>query len=152
MADLASKYLVKTSNTYFFEIFKKSDRKCPILVPHTIIVEGGSVRQWYFTSVKTGVVLQKNFNHRSPTEVFNAILKESPLSTLKEKDLDESDAGGYGPVLTVPKIMRRTANLKQNQHIGDLDVNYPPIAMVRAPGDGEAKPFRPHEFHHLISE
>ena len=129
MADLASKYHVKTSNTYFFEIFKKADRKCPILIPHTIIVEGGSVSQWYFTSIKTGVVLQKNFNHRSPTEVFNTILKESPLSTLKEKDLDDSEIG-YGPVLTVPKIMRRTANLKQNQSIGDLDVNYPPIAMI----------------------
>ena len=82
--------------------------------------------------------------------MFNTILKESPLSTLKEKDLDDSEIG-YGPVLTVPKIMRRTANLKQNQSIGDLDVNYPPIAMIRTP-DGETKPFRPHEFHHLISE
>jgi hypothetical protein len=50
------------------------------LIPHTIIVANGTTTHWYFTSQKAGVVLKKNYSKRNPTEIFNALFKESPLA------------------------------------------------------------------------
>jgi hypothetical protein len=52
----------KDSETYFFEIFNKHKKKCPILIPDTIFASGGTVSAWYFTSKKHGAILKKKFD------------------------------------------------------------------------------------------
>lgn len=68
--DLIWKYYAKNSATYFYEIFNKQESKCPILIPHTVIVSNGVISSWYFTN-KKGVVCKKNSVNRNIMEIYN---------------------------------------------------------------------------------
>ena len=70
----------KTSTLDFFEIFNKLKRKCAVLIPNTIIVNGGSVLAWYFTSKKEGVVLKKRFEKLNAFDVFKSFLLDIPAA------------------------------------------------------------------------
>ena len=48
-----SKFLKRTSDHYFFELFNKIEKKCPLKIPDTIFIGGTTVTNWYFTSSKT---------------------------------------------------------------------------------------------------
>ncbi|CDW78909.1 UNKNOWN [Stylonychia lemnae] len=88
-----SRFLRKSSDTYFFEIFNKLKKKCAILVPDTIFVGGGTFLSWYFTSKKNGAILKKNSHKLNAAEVFKNLYRQSSLS--QEEDFNDKKITEY---------------------------------------------------------
>ena len=88
-----SKYQVRSSETYFFEIFNKNKKKCPMLIPDSIFLTGGTFTSWYFTSKKNGAILKKKSDKLNALEVFKTLYRESPIAT--DEDFDDKEINRY---------------------------------------------------------
>ena len=88
-----SQFLCRHSEQQFFEIFNKLKKKCPILIPDTLFVAGGTISTWYFTSKQNGAVLKKKFTKLNALEAFKTIYRQSPIST--EEDFNEKKINDY---------------------------------------------------------
>ncbi|CDW76483.1 UNKNOWN [Stylonychia lemnae] len=79
-----NQYSKKTSETYFYEIFNKQEKKCPLKIPDTIFVSGNAIISWYFSSIQNGAILRKKNNKLNQTDVFTSLYEKSPLVALDQ--------------------------------------------------------------------
>ena len=71
-----TQWLKKTSEQFFFEVFNKLHKKCPVLIPDTVFVAGGAISHWYFSSKKNGgAILKKRSQKLHPIEVFKTLYR-----------------------------------------------------------------------------
>eukprot|EP00347_Sterkiella_histriomuscorum_P002921 403366282 len=123
-----TKFLKKSSETYFFEIFNKLKKKCPVLIPDTIFVGGGTFISWYFTSNKNGAILKRKSHKLNPVEVFKNYYRQSPISV--DEDFNDRKVNQY------LKNEQSTDDERNNENVSLMAAGASPLGVIQSTNDG----------------